>query len=256
MSDGIRFFAAAPTLAASSFAHEVEDAGGAPDADPIAALKEIVEAELTLEESLKEASLYPNVLEFLADIESTLGIRVNESRSANRRGRNGNKWLHPDIDGMIVPDLAWTRIVRDCSRQLPTRRAKLISVEVKVRLTSGDIREAFFQTVSNSQWANRAYLAATEVRGADTWRELEMLCALHGVGYIRLDHDDALAGRILIPAREREEVDWASANRIAEENDDFRRYLGAVLNYLQSGDVVPSLWDRSPPMRRATTRFD
>lgn len=206
-------------------------------------MKEAAAVEIGDAEQLQEKDLYPNLKEFLLDVEAVVSMRINESRSSNRRGRHGNMWLHPDVVGMFVPDKNWVGTVRECANLFPTRKARLISVEVKLRLTAGDIRESFFQTVSNSHWANRSYLAATRIIGDDTWRELEMLCALHGVGYIKLDVDDPRSGRILIPAREREEVDWASANRIAAENEDFQNFLKAVLNYLKTGEVTDTRWE-------------
>jgi hypothetical protein len=135
--------------------------------------------------------------------------------------------------------------VRECANSLPTRKAKLVAVEVKVRLTAGDVREAFFQAVSNSLWANRAYLAATEVKGEETLEELNMLSALHGVGYISIDQENFAESRVIIPAQEREEVDWASANRIASENADYREYLKNVLNFLHSGHHMTRLWEHT-----------
>lgn len=191
-----------------------------------------------------EADLYPVLQMYLLERESVVSKRIREQTSSNRRGRNGNKWLHPDIVGMHAPGREWLQLVRRCSMELPTRKAKLVAVEVKRLLSAGDVRQHFFQAVSNSTWANRAYLAASEVRGEETWRELETLCAAHGVGYIRVRPDDPDECRILIPAREREEVDWASANRIAAENADFRDYLQNVLNYLQTGELMERLWER------------
>jgi hypothetical protein len=72
-------------------------------------------------------------------------------------------------------------------------------------------------------------LAACEIRGEDTWRELQTLCAAHGIGYIRIDPEDPDGCRILIPARGRDEIDWASANRIAAENADFSPVLAKCL---------------------------
>lgn len=192
-----------------------------------------------------EQSLYIPLQKFLDTEINVVSRRIRESTSSNRRGKNGNKWLHPDIAGMLAPGQAWNDVVRQCATELPTRKAKLISVEVKIRLTGSDVREAFFQTVSNSLWANRAYLAAVEIKGDETLRELETLCSLHGVGFISIDPDEVAESRIVIPAREREEVDWASVNRIAEENDDFRSYLKDVLNYLRTGRVVTSLWEHA-----------
>ena len=56
----------------------------------------------------------------------------------------------------------------------------------------------------------------------------------------------------MIPAREREEVDWASANRIAVENADFRDYLQNVLNYLQTGALMDRLWNEPTRNRQAS----
>jgi hypothetical protein len=189
-----------------------------------------------------EADLYPVLQTFLLERESVVTKRIREQTSSNRRGRYGNKWLHPDVVGMHAAGRDWLEIVQRCSRELPTRKAKLVAVEVKRTLSTGDVRQHFFQTVSNSTWANRAYLAACEIRGEDTWRELETLCAAHGIGYIRIDPEDPDGCRILIPARERDEIDWASANRIAAENADFREYLQTVLNYLQTGALMERLW--------------
>lgn len=196
-------------------------------------------------EVLGEMALYEPLQRYLYSEERIVSKRINETTSSNKRGRNGNRWLHPDVVGMLVPGQGWSQSVRDCSMALPTRKAKLIAIEVKLRLTAGDVRESFFQTVSNSLWANRGYLAAVEIKGKETREELETLCALHGVGYISIDPIEPSESRITIPAREREEVDWASVNRIAEENEDFRKYLDDVLNYLQTGKLVPRLWQHT-----------
>ncbi|WP_312084841.1 hypothetical protein [Brevundimonas sp.] len=199
-------------------------------------------ADTEVSEDIREHALYEPLQRFLAQELGIVSRRIRESTSTNRRGRNGNKWLHPDIVGMLAPGQDWQDVVRQCSMAMPTRKAKLIALEVKLRLTSGTVRESFFQAVSNSLWANSAYLVATEVKGEDTFAELTTLCSLHGVGYISLDRENPSESRILIPARDREEVDWASANRIADENPDFRSFLGHVLNYLQTGKVVEAIW--------------
>ena len=186
--------------------------------------------------------MYAPLREYLLGEMGMVSKRIRESTSANRRSKGGNKWLHPDLVGMLAPSQHWERIVRDCSSQIPTRKAKLVGVEVKTRLTASSVRESFFQAVSNSSWANLAYLAATEIAGTDTLSELQTLSALHGVGFLRIDPENPAEGQVLIPAREREEVDWASANRIAAENADFRSFLKNVLNYLQSGEIVHSMW--------------
>lgn len=211
-------------------------------------VSEVEESEALVAEQGREHSLYTPLQAYLAESYGIVSKRIRESTSSNRRGRFGNRWLHPDIVGMMTPGLHWEDLIRQCSSEMSTRKAKLVSIEVKLALTPSSVRESFFQAASNSLWANRAYLAATEVRGEDTLEELTVLSSLHGVGYIAIDPDNLSESRVLIPARERDEVDWASANRIAKENADFRLYLQQVLNYLQTGQVVQQLWDSNSPV--------
>jgi hypothetical protein len=227
-------------------ADEPELLGGVPTAAGTVSAPD--ESEAVAAEQRREHSLYAPLQAYLAESHGIVSKRIRESTSSNRRGRFGNRWLHPDIVGMMTPGLHWEDLVRQCSSEMSMRKAKLVSVEVKLALTASTVRESFFQAASNSLWANRAYLAATEVRGEDTLEELTVLSSLHGVGYIAIDPDNLSESRILIPARERDEVDWASANRIAKENADFRVYLQQVLNYLQTGQVIHQLWDGNAPV--------
>lgn len=48
-----------------------------------------------------------------------------------------------------------------------------------------------------------------------------MLFAAHGIGLIKLDADNPAESQVLIPARERDEIDWDVANRLATENRIF-----------------------------------
>ena len=66
---------------------------------------------------------------------------------------------------------------------------------MKLLLNRSNVRESFFQAVSNSSWANFGYLVAAEVVGADTLKELRMLYAAHGIGLIQLDVETRLTAR-------------------------------------------------------------
>ncbi|SFP41747.1 hypothetical protein SAMN05216419_1002102 [Nitrosomonas cryotolerans] len=50
--------------------------------------------------------------------------------------------------------------------------------------------------------------------------------------------------QILIPAKERPNVDWQSANRIAVENKDFHHYIDQVSIYNQTDRLVASAWNK------------
>lgn len=98
------------------------------------------------------------------------------------------------------------------------------SFEVKVGLTISNVREAFFQTVSNSSWATYAYLAASSI-DRRAMEELEILSASHGVGIILLNEPQPLESEILLPARERGNLDWNSIDRLVSENPDFSKFI-------------------------------
>ncbi len=110
-------------------------------------------------------------------------------------------------------------------------------------INRSNARECFFQTVPNSSWANFSYLVTAEIVGADTLKELRILSSLHGIGFIKLDYANPSESQILIPARERTEVDWDNINRLAEENRDFMDYIKTIRHFYQTGDIRQNDWD-------------
>lgn len=50
--------------------------------------------------------------------------------------------------------------------------------------------------------------------------------------------------QMLIPARERTNIDWQSVNRIVKENRDFHRFIEQVGIYNQTGRLVTSVWNK------------
>ena len=138
-------------------------------------------------------------------------------------------------------------MVQNCVRHSEGRLTRLWSFEVKKQLNRSNVRECFFQAVSNSSWAHFGYLVATEInedKQRSVERELQMLCALHGIGVILLDPHDFTNSQTLIPARERTSVDWQSVNRLVEENRDFKEFVELVGEYHQTGKIHKALWNK------------
>ena len=187
---------------------------------------------------LGEHDLYPLLVQYLWDEHGVFAMRIDENKSSNRRGVNGNHWLHPDVVGMEDLSAEWGREVRDCVSAYSDRRASLWSFEVKLLLNRSNVRECFFQTLSNSSWANFSYLVVQDIEGTDTIKELRMLSAAHGIGLIRLDVENPPESEVLIPARERSAVDWDMVNRLAEENSDFREFVKRIRRFHQTGDAA------------------
>jgi len=194
-------------------------------------------------ENLSEHDLYPILIEFLKSELNLYCLRIDEKRSKNSRGQNGNQWLHPDIVAMQPLDKHWNELVKSCVKYGSGQNVRLWSFEVKKELNSSNIRSSFFQYVSNSSWANEGYLVATSITTSEVEEELRMLSALHGIGVILLNPQNPTESEILLPAVRKTDVDWQSINRIVNENSDFKNFIELVSIYYQTGRIRSQDWN-------------
>lgn len=171
-------------------------------------------------------------------------LRIDEKRSINSRGQNGNRWLHPDIVAMQRLDGHWHDLVRTCVKHSSGQNVRLWSFEVKKELNGSNVRSSYFQAVSNSSWANEGYLVATSISNNDVEEELRMLSALHGVGVILLNPENPTESEIFLPSRRKQDADWQTINRILKENSDFKHFIDLVANYFQSGRIYKENWNK------------
>ncbi len=191
---------------------------------------------------LREHDLYPILSNYLYSEFGIYSKRIDDKYSKNSQGPNGNKWLYPDLVGMENLSHDWCQEIKDCVQQYADKKTKLWSFEVKIEIKRSNLRKFFFQAVSNSSWANFGYLVANDIEGPDTLKELRMLAGLHGIGFILLDRNPG-ESQIMIPARERNEIDWKTANRITKENNDFLEYIKLIRQFYQTGEMRKSDWD-------------
>jgi len=194
-------------------------------------------------QTYSEQELYPLLIEFLHKEYGLYCQRIDEKTSKNSHGNGGNHWLHPDVVALEPLDQHWDAVVKDCVRHGNDSAIRLWSFEVKKQLTKGNVRQCFFQAVSNSTWASFGYLVATGLNN-DVETELQMLASLHGIGVLILNTESLFDSQILIPARERTNIDWQSVNRIVSENADFHRFIEQVGIYSQTGRMVKSVWNK------------
>lgn len=195
-------------------------------------------------ERMQEQDLYPTLMQFLSNELGLYCLRIDEKRSKNNRGQKGNQWLHPDVVAMQAVDQNWSEDIRQCVKLGSGQNVLLWSFEVKMELNGSNVRESFFQAVSNSSWANEGYLVATAIVGEHTVEELRILSALHSIGVIILNLDELSDSEILLPARRKPQIDWHSVNRICEQNRDFETFIEYVATYYQSGKIFKTNWNR------------
>lgn len=191
----------------------------------------------------KESDLYPLSSRYLHTENGLWPKRIDE-KAAAKKAAGANRWLFPDLVAMELLGEKWPETVQDLVREMSGSRVRLWSFEVKSALGLTNVREAFFQTVSNSSWANFGYLVAADIVADGSLDELRVLAGLHGIGVIRLDRSDPSESEILIPARERPQVDWASVARLAKESADFARFVEAVRGSVRAGKPLVDQFDR------------
>ena len=191
---------------------------------------------------VSEHDLYPLLCRYLHSEWQLYPKRIDEKRSSNRNGPNGNKWLFPDLVALEDLGREWDREIRACVQQVGAQRARLWSFEVKLLINRANVREAWFQAVSNSSWANLGYLVAADIQES-AMKELRLLSASYGIGLIRLDINDPNESEVLIPARERGDIDWDACNRLAQENSDFQNVVSWVRQFHQTDNALVGDWD-------------
>jgi hypothetical protein len=180
------------------------------------------------QQSMGEAETYPLLKEFLEIEKGLAALRIDEKRSSGKKGSGSGHWLHPDL--VAIEDLSqgWVSSeTKALNRFYKSDSIRIWAFEVKRSLSVGNARSSYFQAVSNSGWANFGYLVATSI-DEKAFEEIEVLFGVHGIGLIKLDVEEPLNSQILIPSRERPKLDWNSADRLADENPDFARFLKAL----------------------------
>ena len=112
----------------------------------VAAVENVSVAAPTGKEEAKigEHGLYPLLASYLWADFGVYSKRIDEKRSSNKRGPNGNRWLYPDVAGMEDLGADWHQEVRDCVNQYSDKRTTLWSFEVKLLINRSNVRECFF----------------------------------------------------------------------------------------------------------------
>ena len=205
--------------------------------------EEIVEAEkITKQNKHPEHDSYPLLCQYLYNELNIFPKRIDEKKSSNTKGKNGNIWLHPDVVGLKNLSDGWNADVVNCANKHAFNKTSLWSFEVKVKINLSNVREYFFQTVSNSSWANYSYLVAQDVDDK-AMAELRILCSRHQIGLIKLDIDNPSESLILIPAQEKSSLDWDMIDRIVKENPDFKEFINLITEFYQTGKIKSRDWD-------------
>ena len=166
---------------------------------------------------------------------------LNHSKS---KKEEFGEWVHPDMTGCRFQLEEQKKETAEFSRAIGDTQLKIYSFELKRSLSFSNIREAFFQSVSNSSWANEGYLVAADISNDDDFRKvLRRLSSSFGIGIIQIDITDPDASEVVFPARFKEALDWDAIDNLTM-NLDFKDFLNRVKKDIESNEIYKEKYDK------------
>ena len=140
---------------------------------------------------------------------------------SSTKGDNAQKWIHPDIVGAQFEDFKNDATLALLKATEPKESIHIYSYELKRRIESDyQLKQYYFQALSNSSWANYGYLVAFEIN-EDLDEEMARLNNAFGIGIILMQANDS---KILFPAREKA-LDYNTIEKLNNLNPDFREFI-------------------------------
>ncbi|RKV09030.1 hypothetical protein DDP43_00495 [Helicobacter pylori] len=194
--------------------------------------------------SFNEKNLHPLLVKFL-DKDPNFKLLCKTIRHEEcKKGKGGEcKWNYPDIVGVYFPYnkyFPYNGYKEETLKFLHytgQKRHKLFSFELKKELSFSNLKESYFQAVSNSTWANEGYLVVFGIE--DKYKdkvldELKRLNQSFGIGVIKLESEISNS-KILLPAKERE-IDIPTLNMLIKQSPkDFKPFMANINKQIEKG---------------------
>lgn len=184
-------------------------------------------------ETYKERSLHRLLSNYL--LSKNIFSKTIFHESSNKTDQ-AKKWVHPDMVGVKYNEFQEI-VTRSLLKATETKEyVELYSFELKRSITNDhQLKEYFFQALSNSSWANYGYLVAFDIN-EDVMEEMERLNRSFGIGIIKLSpySDDTTE---LLPAR-KNELDYYTIDKLCRINNDFKSFITKVTKVLNAQSEV------------------
>lgn len=195
--------------------------------------------------SFDEKDLHPVLSYFVYTYLGRVYTKTIKHNISNRQN-SFQKWLHPDLVGVSYPVGIWEVETLALSKEMKMMPLKLYSFELKKQLNEGNLREAFFQAVSNSSWAHEGYLVSSGLieQDEDFEKELKRLSNSFGIGIINLELENFDDSKVMFPAKTNENLDWETINKLANVNPDFKNFLIRIKNDAHNNEIIKEKYDK------------
>jgi len=210
----------------TKYAEEIEQliSGGTVITQPVGGVKP---------ETYKERSLHRLLSNYLLGQNILSKTIFHES---SNKSDQSQKWVHPDMVGVAFNEFQ-DPATRSLLKAAETKEyIDLYSYELKRTIDNDhQLKEYFFQALSNSSWANYGYLVALEI-SEDLMEEMARLNRSFGIGVIKLSSykDDT---QVLFSAR-KNELDYYTIDKLCRINKDFKNFIVKTTKVINSQSDV------------------
>lgn len=211
-------------------------------------IQEAQEKEIEKKDKFEERDLHPLLVNFLINEDNNdnnFNIRAktiyHEKCIKSKKGKG--IWNYPDIVGVSFPfdNEEIEEETLNLLQNINQIKYKLYSFELKIRINFSNLKECYFQAVSNSSWANEGYLVVFENIESDIFSELIRLNANFGIGIIQLEIDSS--SKVILPARQRN-LDMQTLDMLVEKNKNFKDFIDDVNKDINANDKFRIAKDR------------
>lgn len=181
-----------------------------------------------------ERDLHPLLVKFLDEDPNFKLLCKTIRHEECKKGKGGEcMWNYPDIVGVYFPYNKYKEETLKFLHHTGQEKHKLFSFELKKELSFSNLKESYFQAVSNSTWANEGYLVVKNIK-EDVLDELRRLNQSFGIGVIKLESEISNS-KILLPAKERE-IDIPTLNMLVKQSPgDFKPFMEKINDQLEVG---------------------
>ncbi|EAJ2282274.1 HrgA protein [Campylobacter upsaliensis] len=197
------------------------------------------EKEVRLEKTkFNERDLHPLLVKFLYE---NLDFRLNSKtiyHEKSKKSESGkDKWNYPDIVGVYFPYDDYQNETLGLLESLKLNNYKIFSFELKININFSNLKESYFQAVSNSSWANEGYLVVLKELDSEVLSELRRLNQSFGIGVIQLDGSEFSNSKIVLSAKEKA-LDMQTIDMLVDKNEDFKEFIGDINKQIKVGNNI------------------
>ncbi|RDU63596.1 HrgA protein [Helicobacter didelphidarum] len=195
----------------------------------------------------KERDLHPLLVKYLSENEHFRLYCKTIRHETSKKSQSGqDKWNYPDIVGIhFAFSDNYESETLELLDAIGYSNYKLCSFELKIALNFSNLKESYFQAVSNSSWANEGYLVVFEEIDDEILTELRRLNTSFGIGVIQLT-SDSVSSKILLSSQSRD-IDSETLNMLVSKNADFRdfaKFATEDINHDDKERIVKKNYDK------------